>query len=114
MKCIGRIVALAAALAASATPVFAAGMDRNPAEPEKLTDSQLDQVSGGDCSLLNLPLNVNVLLKNIAVTVNVSNVPINAGAVVQANLIGTAAQTATVQALQEVTQLQQLPSPARP
>jgi hypothetical protein len=38
--------------------------------------------------------------------VNLSNVPINAGVVVQANALGTAAQTATVQALQEVTQLQ--------
>ncbi len=108
MRCIGRIVALAAALAASATPVFAAGMDENTAEPAKLTDSQLDQVSGGDGSLLNLPANINILLKDISVVVNVSNVPINAAAAVQVNALGSAAQTATVQALQSVTQLQTL------
>ena len=98
MRCIGRIVAIAAALTASATPVFAA--------PAKLTDSQLDQVKGGDGSLLNLPLNVNVLLQNIAVTVNVSNVPINASVAVQANALGQALQNATVMAGQQVTQVQ--------
>ena len=113
MRCIGRILAFAAALAASATPVFAAGMDENPAEPAKLTDSQLDQVSGGDGSLLNLPLNVNVLLKNIAVTVNVSNVPINASVAVQANALGQALQTATVMAGQQVTQVQYILPPGQ-
>jgi hypothetical protein len=106
MKCIGRILAFAAALAASATPVLAAGVDQNRAHPATLTDSQLDQVAGGDGSLLNLPLNVNLLLKNISVTVNVSNVPINAGVAVQANALGQALQNATVMAGQEVTQVQ--------
>ena len=74
-----------------------------------LADHELDQVVAGDGSLLNLPLNLNLLLKDITVTVNVSNVPINAGVALQANVLGTAAQTATVQALQSVTQLQTLP-----
>ncbi len=106
MKCIGRLIAFAAALTASAAPVFAAGMDHNPAGPAKLTDSQLDQVSGGDGSLLNLPVNLNVLLQNIAVTVNVSNVPINVSVAVQANALGQALQNATVMAGQQVTQVQ--------
>ena len=106
MRCIGRIVAFAAALTASATPVFAAGRSDNPAEPAKLTDSQLDQVTGGDGSLLNVPINLNVMLKNISVVVNVSNVPINAAVAVQANALGQAIQNATVLAGQQVTQAQ--------
>jgi hypothetical protein len=91
-----------------------AGSQARADEPVRLADADLEQVTGGDGSLVDLNLNLDVMLKNIAVNVNVSNVPINAGAVVQANLLGTAAQTATVQALQEVTQLQQLPSVTRP
>ena len=106
MRCIGRIVAFAAALTASATPVFAAGTNHNPAEPAKLTDSQLDQVTGGDGSLLNVPINLNVMLQNISVVVNVSNVPINAAVAVQANALGQAIQNATVLAGQQVTQAQ--------
>ena len=108
MKCIGRIAAVAAAFAASASPVFAS--ERPPASPEpaKLSDSQLDQVTGGDGSLLNLPLDLNLVLKNIAVTVNVSNVPINAAVAVQANALGQAIQNATVLAGQQVTQAQYL------
>ncbi len=106
MRCIGRIVAFAAALTASATPVFAAGTNPDTAEPAKLTDSQLDQVSGGDGSLLNVPVNLNVMLQNIAVTVNVSNVPINAAVAVQANALGQSIQNATVLAGQQVTQAQ--------
>lgn len=78
------------------------------AEPVKLGDAELEQVSGGDGSLLNLPANINVILKDISVVVNVSNVPINAGVAAQVNLLGTAAQTASVTALQSVTQLQTL------
>jgi hypothetical protein len=77
--------------------------------PVKLSDHELEQVSAGDGALLDLNAFVNVMLKNIAVTVNVSNVPINIGAAVQANALGSAAQTATVSALQSVTQLQTFP-----
>jgi hypothetical protein len=80
-----------------------------PDGPTRLSDHELEEVSAGDGSLLDLNTFLNVTLKNIAVTVNVSNVPINAGVAVQANALGTAAQTATVQALQSVTQLQTFP-----
>src|SRR4051794_29383356 len=104
MRCIGRIAAVAAAFGLSAASAFAA----ETSAPAKLTDSQLEQVTGGDGALLNLPLNLNVMLKNIAVTVNVSNVPINASVAVQANALGQAIQNATVMAGQEVTQVQYL------
>ncbi len=101
---------LAAALAALVVfpAVAMAKGNADTAAPVKLEDAQLDQVSGGDGTLLNLPANINVILKDISVVVNVSNVPINAGAAVQVNALGSAAQTATVQALQSVTQLQTL------
>jgi hypothetical protein len=103
-KCLavlGAVLTLSAASARAEQPTSAG--------PVKLSDAALDQVSGGDGSLLDLNAFLNVTLKNIFVTVNVSNVPINAGLAVQANALGTAAQTATVQALQSVTQLQTLP-----
>lgn len=108
MKCIGRIAALAAALGLSATPVFAAERAPASAEPAKLTDSQLDQVTGGEGSLLNLPLDLKLTLQNISIAVNVSNVPINAAVAVQANALGQAIQSATVLAGQTVTQGQSL------
>ncbi|HEY5675783.1 MAG TPA: hypothetical protein VI356_22355 [Myxococcales bacterium] len=104
MKCIGRIAALAAALGLSATPVFAAETSPASAGPAKLSDGQLDEVTGGDGSLLNLPLNLNLTLQNISIAVNVSNVPINAAVAVQANALGQAIQSATVLAGQTVTQ----------
>src|SRR4051812_10016509 len=87
--------------AVSTTPAHAEGATTSG--PVKLSDHELAQVEGGAGSLLDLNVMLNVMLKNIAVTVNVSNVPINAGVAVQANALGTAAQTATVQALQSVT-----------
>ncbi len=98
MRCIGRIIAIAGTLGALAAPVRA--------QPAKLSDSQLDEVHGGDGALLDVPVNLNVLLQNIAVTVNVSNVPINASVAVQANALGQALQNATVMAGQQVTQVQ--------
>jgi hypothetical protein len=109
MNRIRHIAALAAALGASATPVFAAAPSQVSAEPAKLTDSQLDQVTGGDAgSLLNLPLDLKLTLQNISIAVNVSNVPINAAVAVQANALGQAIQNATVMAGQQVTQGQSL------
>jgi hypothetical protein len=101
------LAAVGAALALAGSPALAVAQG---SEPVMLSDHELDQVAAGEGSLLDLNLKLNVLLKNISVVVNVSNVPINAAAVVQANALGTAAQTATVQALQEVTQVQQFPS----
>jgi hypothetical protein len=99
------IAAMAIALSAFATPVLAA---EQPAGPVKLTDGDLEQVSGGDGALIDLFANLNITLKNIAVTVNVSNVPINVGAAVQVNALGQAIQSATVMAGQQVTQAQSL------
>ena len=103
-----RYLAAVGASFALATSAFAAEQPTD-STPVTLGDHELDQVTAGDGSLLDLNLKLNVLLKNIAVTLNVSNVPINAGVSVQANALGSAAQTATVQALQEVTQLQSFP-----
>jgi hypothetical protein len=105
---------VAAAGAALTLTVSAAHAAEQPAAqaPVTLSDHELDQVAAGAGSLLDLNTFLNVTLKNISVNVNVSNVPINAAVVVQANALGTAAQTATVQALQEVTQLQSF-APAR-
>jgi predicted secreted protein len=106
-----RITKCLAVLGAALTLSAASARAEQPASagPVKLSDADLDQVSGGDGSLLDLNAFLNITLKNIAVTVNVANVPINAGLAVQANALGTAAQTATVQALQSVTQLQSFP-----
>ena len=103
MKCIGRIAAVAIAFGLSAASAFA----QEPADqPAKLTDGQLDQVSAGDGALLNLPLDLHLTLENIAIAVNVSNVPINAAVAVQANALGQAIQSATVLAGQTVQQAQ--------
>ena len=101
-----RIAMLAAALAVTATPVLAAEQPPGTTGPVKLADGELDQVTGGDGSLLYLPMNVNILLKDITVTLNVSNVPINAAVAIQANALGQAIQNATVMAGQQVTQAQ--------
>jgi len=101
-----RIAAMAVALGMCATPVLAA--EQLSGGPVKLSDADLEQVSGGDGALLDLFANLNITLKNIAVTVNVSNVPINLGAAVQANALGQAIQSATVMAGQQVTQAQTL------
>ena len=101
------LAAVAAAVVLLPAAVFAAEAPATSA-PVKLADQELDQVTAGDGSLLDLNAYLNVVLKDINVTLNVSNVPINAAAAVQVNALGTAAQTATVQALQSVTQLQTL------
>jgi len=102
-----KIAAMAVAFGLAGPPVLAA--EQSSTGPVKLADSELEQVAAGDGSLLNLNLNLNVLLQDIAVTVNVSNVPINAAVAVQANALGQAIQNATVLAGQQVTQAQTLP-----
>ena len=101
-----RFATMAMALAITATPVFAAEQKPATTEPVRLADGELDQVTGGDGSLLNLPMNVNILLKDITVTLNISNVPVNAAVAIQANALGQAIQNATVTAGQQVTQAQ--------
>jgi hypothetical protein len=106
-----RIAAMAAVVVGlTATPALAAAKEE-PGAPVKLDDRELDQVTAGDGSLLNLNLNLDVLLKDIAITVNVSNVPINAAVVVQANALGQAIQNASVTAGQMVQQLQSFGTP---
>jgi hypothetical protein len=96
------LAAMAMVLGLTGAPALAAAST----EPVKLADHELDQVTGGDGSLLNLMLDLDVRLKNISVAVNVSNVPINAAVVVQANALGQAIQDASVTAGQSVTQIQ--------
>jgi hypothetical protein len=101
-----RIAAMAAvALGLVGAPALASAREDSSA-PVKLDDRQLDQVTAGDGALLNPNINLDVLLKDITVTVNVSNVPINAAVVVQANALGQAIQNASVTAGQMVQQLQ--------
>ena len=107
-RAIRYLAAVGAALTLAGTTTARADEQAPTGQPVKLADRDLEQVTGGAGSLLDLNAFLNVTLKDIAVTVNVSNVPINAGIAIQANALGTAAQTATVQALQEVTQLQTL------
>jgi hypothetical protein len=105
-----RMAAMALMAGLLGTPVLAAEQARAD-EPVKLADQELDQVVAGDGSLLNLNLNLDVMLKNISVLVNVSNVPINAGVAVQANALGQAIQNATITVGQQVTQMQGIPMP---
>jgi hypothetical protein len=100
-----RIAWMGIVLGLTSTAPALAAERAETAEPVRLDDRQLADVTAGD-SLLPLNLDLNLLLQNIAVTVNVSNVPINAGVVVQANAIGQAIQNATVIAGQKVTQAQ--------
>jgi hypothetical protein len=92
----------ASALTLSATPALAAPSD----EPVKLTDAELDAVTAGE-ALLDVTAPINVLLKDITVDIAIQNVPVNAGLAVQLNALGTAMQTASVTAYQNVTQLAQ-------
>ena len=99
------LAAMVAALGLSATPVWAA-QPPAPAEPVKLADSELDQVTAGE-SLLDLMAPINVTLQDITVSLEVSNVPVNLGAAVQVSAIGQAIQNTQVLAYQQVTQLSQ-------
>ncbi|MFL5298965.1 MAG: hypothetical protein ACJ79R_01315, partial [Anaeromyxobacteraceae bacterium] len=96
----------ASALSLSATPALAAPSNEPSTEPVKLTDTELDQVTAGE-ALLDVNAPINVLLKNINVAVDIQNVPVNAGLVLQLNALGTAMQSASVTAFQSVTQLAQ-------
>jgi hypothetical protein len=104
----GFLVAMVAALSV-ASPALASEGTAASGGPVKLNDSELDQVTAGAGALLDLNLFANVMLKDITVMVNLSNVPINAGVVLQANALGQALQSATVVAYQQVTQVQTMP-----
>jgi hypothetical protein len=98
------LAATAAVVSLVAAPVLAAPAPAS--EPVKLSDTQLDEVTAGD-SLLDLFVPITVSLNNISVSLDINNVPVNVGAAVQLNALGTAAQTASVTAFQSVTQLSQ-------
>jgi CRISPR/Cas system-associated exonuclease Cas4 (RecB family) len=82
----------AAASLVTAAPAWAAEEAASPGAPVTLTDAQLDDVVAGE-SLVNLDLNVGVVIQPINVNVDV-NIPIDVGVIVQANVMGTAMQTA--------------------
>ncbi len=76
-----------AALLGLAVPAFAAEQPKPATHTQKLTDAQLDQVSGGDLVSVG---GVNVTaLNNVSV-----NVPVNVAAAVNANVLGNATQGA--------------------
>ena len=100
------LAATAAVVSLIATPVLAAGGAAADSEPVRLSDAQLDEVTAGD-SLLDVFAPISITLQDITVSVDINNVPVNAGLAVQLNALGTAAQTASVIAYQDVTQLSQ-------
>src|SRR3954465_4301288 len=106
-RAISYLVALGAALLLP----LAAARAAQPASdgPVRLSDQDLEQVSAGDGSLLDLNVFLNVMLKNIAVTVNVSNVPITAGRAGGGDAPGPAEHVAHVTTLQSDTRLQTFP-----
>jgi hypothetical protein len=95
-----KLLAGMAALGLMASPALAAPSN----EPVKLTEDQLANVTAGQ-SLVNLDSYVDITLRDITLSLNVSNVPVNVGAAVQLNALGSAEQLASVTAYQQVTQV---------
>jgi hypothetical protein len=90
----------AATLGLVSAPAFAATSN----QPVTLSDQQLDNVVGGQ-SLLGLEAYVNLTMQNVNVSVDVSNVPVNAALAMQLNALGSAQQVSSVTAYQQVTQV---------
>jgi hypothetical protein len=86
----GAVVAAASLL--TTAPAWAAQEPASAGAPVTLSDAQLDEVVAGE-SLVNLDLNIGVLIQPISVNVNVA-IPVDVGVIVQANVLGTAMQTA--------------------
>ena len=82
------IASLAAVFGLFAAPVFAAEQKTASAEqPARLTDSELDQVQGGDPLIyVGILAPINVHIEPITVSI-----PVNVAAVVQANVLGNGA-----------------------
>ncbi len=80
------IAALVALCGVAAAPAFAAERQQPQSGPARLSDGELDQVKGGE--LLSLGVLAPIDLQVGAITVNV---PVNAAAVIQANVGGTGA-----------------------
>ena len=99
-----KLAAMLAAVTLTASPAWAA----DPGGPHRLTDSELDQVTAGEGSLIDLTVPIDIHLENINVTLQIANVPVNLGAAVQVNALGRAIQNAQVIAYQQVQQLSQV------
>jgi hypothetical protein len=85
MMMVKYLAAMAAVFGLFVAPAFAAG---ETAEPTRLSDAELDQVSAGDpLILVNIPVNVAAFL-NVHVEPITVNVPVNVAAIVQANVLG--------------------------
>jgi hypothetical protein len=80
------IAALVAICGASAVPAFAAERQQPQSGPSRLSDGELDQVKGGELLSLGVIAPINLQLPALTV-----NVPVNAAAVIQANVGGNGA-----------------------
>ncbi len=81
------IAALVAVCGATAVPAFAAERQQpQQSGPARLSDSQLDQVKGGELLSIGVIAPVNLQLPALTV-----NLPVNAAAVIQANVGGSGA-----------------------
>ena len=79
------IASIAAVFGLFATPVLAA--EQRGAAPEKLSDTELEQVKGGDPLIwIGIAAPINVHIEPITVSI-----PVNVAAVVQANVLGNGA-----------------------
>jgi hypothetical protein len=78
------IAALVAVCGLGAVPAYATERQQPQSGPARLSDGELDQVKGGELLSLGVLAPINLQLGAITV-----NVPVNAAAVVQANLGGT-------------------------
>ena len=80
------IAALVAICGVGALPAYAGERQQPRSEPARLTDGELDQVKGGELLSLGILAPINLQLPAINVSV-----PVNAAAVIQANVAGNGA-----------------------
>src|SRR3954469_22778893 len=100
LRCVAAMMAAVFGLWAS--PAFAG---EQSAQPTRLTDGELDEVTAGDpLILVNIPINVaapiNVHIEPITVSV-----PVNVAAIVQANVLGNGVFSGTAVGTQNVFQM---------
>ena len=98
MKHVTRYLAwIPAGFALVASPVMAAERSVTSSEPVKLTDSELDEVTGGGL------LNFNVTIQNASFVFQLNNVAVNTATVIQVSILGGSFQWAQAIAIQSVT-----------
>ena len=113
MKHIGkRTLQYAATMAAVfgfwASPAFAG---EQSAQPTRLTDGELDEVTAGDpLILVNVPINVGAAV-NVHIEPITVSVPVNVAAIVQANVLGNGVFDAVAVGTQNVFQAAGLSPP---